>query len=617
MEVKKAHSAAKLVLPRGENLSKTILETTRLISKVVGDTLGPGGHPVLIERPEVDLAPIVTKDGVTVFKALGFENSIQQNILESCRDASVKTAMEAGDGTTTATILMEAFTRLTHEYCERNPSIPPIKVIKRIHDIYNNKLLKIIEDNKITCKYDKKGKKLLRSVARLSANGDEELADAVMEAFDICGDEGNVTIIDNSGPSGYEVEQIVGYPIAMGYEESCAKYYPLFLNDPVGQKIVADKPMFLLYFGRITDIQTLVPLMETLTDLFHAKGLVSHNLVIVALGFSEAVLQTLGLWTSHPTQLNVYPLVIPSSPIINGQRSILDDIAAVTGATVFDQLSKPLETFKLDPNTGESDLGNIEPNEDMVWGPSTEEGMGVTTFECGRYRSTIVGFCDPEVVLARQEEVKAQAEASESVLEANMIKERAAKLTGSIAKLKVIGSSNGELKERRDRAEDAVCAVRGAIKDGALIGGGWCLAKMIDSLDSDDPIEDEIVKPALWEPIMTLYNNAGLPCTEEDGIAFLTESYKSVKTKKLADVVVRDVSTGEMVNALDCGILDSLPAVKEALKNAISIASLLGTLGGCIVQARDREIDTIETKSYGEFMKSMHDNFNPADERAM
>lgn len=606
MQTLKAHSAYKKVVTRSPELSSMILDTMATISRIVGGTLGPGGHPVLIERAEPDLPPIITKDGVTVYRSLGFEDSVSQNILEASRDASVRTAQEAGDGTTTATILAEAFVRYTHEFCENNPSIPSIKVIKTIQDVYKNKLEPLINKNAIKCSLDKKGHKVLHSVAKLSANGDVALADAVMECFKICGDEGNVTIIDSSGPSGYEVEKLEGFPIAMGYEESCAKYFPMFINDQGTQRIVAEKPMFLLYFGRITDVQTLLPIISKLTEGWASDNpyILPHSLVIVAVGFSDTVLSQLAFWTANPSQLNVYPVVIPPSPLINGQRCFLDDLAAVTGATVYDQLTTPIETCELNPETGKTGIGNLELNENGVW-----ITRGIRSFECSRYRSTIIGWCEEDLVIARQEKVMTQAKASESKLEKDLILERAAKLTGSIAKLKVIGSSNGELKERRDRAEDAVCAVRGALKDGALIGGGWMLAKLISSLDGEDPIEAQIIAPALWEPIVTLYNNAGLDLEN------MKNDFDFTKNLKQSDIMVRDISNNVMVKALEVGILDSVPAVKEALKNAISIATLLGTLGGCVVSPRDKEVDKMETKDYNEFMKNA--NYNPANERAM
>lgn len=604
----KPHAAFKTVVPRSEKLEAAILATMDEIAQIVGGTLGPGGHPVLIERQEMDLPPMVTKDGVTVFRSLGFENAVKQSLLEAARDASVRTAVEAGDGTTTATILAEAFVRYTLEYCKKNPGIPPIKVIKTIQDVYKNKLEPLIDKSAIKCDLaTPEGRKLLHSVATLSANGDTELGDAIMKCFDICGDDGNVTILESSGPSMYEVESIKGFPIGMGYETSCAKFFPTFINDSTTQRIVADKPAFLLYFGRITDIQKMIPALQKISDAWKNEYLTTHNLVVVATGFSEAVLAQFAFITANPDQINVFPLVVPDSPLVNGPRNFLDDLAAVTGATVLDPVSKDLELASMDPDSGKTDFGNIGIKMNDA-GQLTWEPKGVAHFECGRYRSSVVGFADEEKLFERLDIVKQQLLASESKLETDLINERVAKLTGGIAKLKVIGSSNGELKERRDRAEDAVCAVRGALKHGALIGGGWMLARMINSLDENDPIEQEIIKLALWMPIITLYSNAGIDVKD------IEKDFQSRKNGKLENVMVRDISKNEMVKALEVGILDSLPAVKEALKNSISIATLLGTLGGCVVYPRDKEVDKTESRDYNDFMRNA--NYNPADERA-
>ena len=610
----KPHAAFKTVLPRSEKLENHILSTMEKIAKIVGGTLGPGGHPVLIERQEMDLAPMVTKDGVTVFRSLGFPDAVDQNILEAARDASVRTAVEAGDGTTTATILAEAFVRYTLEYCKKNPGVPPIKVIKTIQNVYKNVLEPLIDKSAITCSLGTEtGRKLLHSVATLSGNGDTELGDAVMKCFDICGDDGNVTIIESSGPTSYEVESIKGFPIAMGYEESCAKFFPTFINDNTTQRIVADKPLFLLYLGRITDFQNILPALVKVADGWKDGWITSHNLVVVATGFSESVLAQFAFITGNPEQINVFPLVVPQSPLMNGQKNFLDDLAAVTGATVLDQVTRPLETIEMVPDDGEgsykTDFGNIKIEENdagtPIWVPA-----GVTTYECGRYRSSVVGFADEELLLQRLEVVKQQLASSESKLESDLTNERVAKLTGGIAKLKVIGSSNGELKERRDRAEDAVCAVRGALKHGALIGGGWMLAKLINALDDNDPVQAEIIKLALWMPIITLYENAGLDTSYES----LTKDFTFRKNGKLENVMVRDISKNEVVNAIENGILDSLPAVREALKNSISIATLLGTLGGCVVYPRDKEVDKIEGADYNSFIRDS--GWNPANERA-
>ena len=214
METLKSKPAAKLVIPRSDFLEKKVLDTMHTISEIVGGTLGPGGRPVLIERQEFALAPQISKDGVTVFRSLGFQDAISQCVLETARDASVKTADSAGDGTTTASILSEGFVKHTSSFCKNNPSIPPIRVIKTIQNLLQDKINPAIKRLTIPCDFaTEEGRERLFSVAKLSGNGDVELAEAVMRCFTITGDSGNVTITEASGNTSYEVEKIDGYPI--------------------------------------------------------------------------------------------------------------------------------------------------------------------------------------------------------------------------------------------------------------------------------------------------------------------------------------------------------------------------------------------------------------------
>jgi chaperonin GroEL len=603
MSYHKVKSVAKQVEAKGERLSAKILKTMKLVSDVVGATLGPGGQPVLIERQELNMPNMVTKDGVTVFRSLGFEDSVSHCIMEAARDAAVRTASEAGDGTTTATILAEAIVRLTNEYCARNPRVSPQRVVRRLESLFRYLIEPAIKE--MSLKVDmstEEGKKLLWSVAKISANGDSDLADAVMHCFDIVGDEGNVTIMEISGPSHYEVEQIKGYPIQMGYEESCAKFYPKFINDPGQQRCYMEKPVFVIYHGRITEIQTVVMLMEKIGLAWQERGY-NHNVVLIATGFSESVLGQLALNFAEATTINVFPLLAPQSPLHNGQLSFLQDIAAVTGARIFDPISAPLETAELD-----------------------ELGPSVISFEANRFRSNIIGHADEDLILLRMDELKTQQANAESILDGNILTERIGKLTGGIAKLKVIGASNGELREKRDRAEDAVCAVRGAIKHGCLPGGGWMLLKLADELLSDglepnsalDPVISQVLCPALFEPVRRLFSNVGVEDAEAIEILKpITESLKTIPFYKSispsAKILVYDALEGLHVDAFEVGILDSTPAVLEAIRNSISIASLLGTLGGAVVFGRDVDLERQEARDTNEWVRNA--NVNPADER--
>jgi chaperonin GroEL len=612
METLKSKSAAKIVVAKSDNLQNKILLTMKKISDVVGGTLGPGGHPVLIERQEYNLPPLVTKDGVTVFRSLGFQDPIEHAILETARDASVRTAQEAGDGTTTATILSEAFVRFTAKYCKENPTVPSIRVIKTIQKLYQDTIVPEIEKLTVPCDFStEEGKQRLLNVATISANGDTDLAQSVMKCYEITGDAGNVTIVESSGQTGTEVEKIEGYPIISGYEESCAKFFPAFINEPATQRVIMEKPIFLLYFGRLNDFQTCFDIINRLQEAWIGKYLDTANVVLIATGFSEAVLANLASIFVNGSNINVLPLVIPKTAVLNSERHFLEDIAAVTGAEIFDPVTNPLS------NAVFEDLGNLEKKTETVDGRPVEvySPMGVTSFECSRYRSTVIGHCHEDILLEQIQTVEAGIPQAESEYDARYLQERLAKLSGGIAKLKVIGSSGGELKERRDRAEDAVCAVRGAIKNGAVIGGGWTIlriAKQLSEMEKTDEnttnIVEQIVNPSLLSTLSILFSNAGFdPETQDKKVA------KSVINGDPEKAFVTDLSSGQCVNALKVGILDSVPALQEALKNAISIATLLGTVTAVVVYPRDRDFEIKEARDASEFMRMSQSNM--ADER--
>jgi chaperonin GroEL len=592
----KTHSAHKQILPAGEKLDQIIARTLDIIVRVVGGTLGPGGGPVAIERQEYGVPPLLTKDGVSVFKSLGFENAIAQTVFELIRDASVRTANEAGDGTTTATILAEAFYRNTKKYCQNNPTIPPIQVIRDIENILKDRILPLIKKLTLECDFNtEEGKARLLGVANLSANGDMELAQKVLECFDICGDEGNVTIVEDTGKPEVKVEKIKGYPITSGYEESCSRYYPNFINDAGKQLVVYDDPVFILYFGRVNDIQTCFDILNKIQEAKTDKYLKTSNVVFIATGFSESVLGSFSQIAITASNFNICPLVAPITAVPNSQKHFLDDIAAVVDCQIFDPLTKPLSGMEL------TDLGNCETYDDPETLQPAYKPRGVKLFESGRYRSSIVGFASEEALFKRVDEVKTGLENPASEYDKLYIQERLAKLSDGIAKLTVVGASNGELKERRDRAEDAICAVRGAIKHGCLIGGGWTIRKIINDLlvNHSSKTVCDIIVPSLQSVIDVLLSNAGVVWKD------LPDSSMTDLESSLLDAPsearVLDLSTGKVASALNVGLLDSAPALTEALKNSISIATRLGTLKGCVVFPRDHATDLDEARDAREF----------------
>ena len=592
MDYAKVKSVAKQVECAGPDLDRIILWTMRVIADIVGGTLGPGGRPVLIERGEFGLPPVLTKDGVTVFRSLGFDDPIAHNVMELTRDASVRTANEAGDGTTTATVLAEAIVRLTKEFCKENPRVSPQRVVRHLETTFREVIEPTVKS--VARHLDlESDQELLRAIARVSANGDTELADAVMECFDVTGDQGNVTIIEEGGPSHYEVEHIQGYPIAMGYEESAKKMYPKFINDPGTQRVLLDNPAFLLYHGRINEVLDLVPIIEQALAAFQnpaGYGLdkpFTPNLVVVATGFSEGVISTCALNFDDPRAPNVFPLLVPNnSPQSNAQFEFLRDLAGITGATLCDPLQKPLPTLTL---------------EDL--------GVGCQMFECSRTRSNVVGFADEGTLQLRLEEVQQQLQNPDSELDALLLQERIAKLSGGIARLKVVGPSSGELKEKRDRAEDAVCAVRGALKHGCLPGGAWTLLKLCDVRVLPKTPMNDILRQAFVAPFLRLVENSGI-VSDEEGDQILSPIAEGIESGKH---VVYDFLESKHVDPFEGGILDSTPAVLEAIRNAISIASQVGVLGGCVAYRRDTELERTEARANSQFLRDA--NSNPADER--
>lgn len=742
IEYQKVKSAAKRVTPKSEKLSKLVLETLGLVSQVVGDTLGPGGCPVLIERAEHDLPPLVTKDGVTVFKSLGFEDPTKQCILEACRDAAVRTANEAGDGpqplwskiltptgfiemrdvrvgmeicgtngtaqkvigvypkgkkeivkvtfghggvveccedhlwevqtdyetdgpvttseimnnydkfryfvpdlmvevnhkpvwveqqeiikvqrtgqftemqcikvsnpdqlyitddfivthnTTTASILAESITRLINDYCKENPKISPQKVVRQLESIFRNDLEPWIKELAIKAPIGTEaGDSLLKSVATISANGDKALADAVMQCFELTGDAGNVTISEASGASKYIVEEVKGYPIGTGYEDTCGKYIPKFLNSAGTQTCKLTNPYFILYNGQLTDFLSIAPFLQKIGMAFMGEHLKSRDIVVVAGSFAPNLPAIFGAGFEAGEALRIFPLVIPASPIPNHGVQFLQDLAAITGATIFDPINKPLET-----------------------GDIPDLGPGLESFEAYRTRSVILGNAadhGTEYENALHEQVavvETQLEQPESVLDGILLRERLAKLTGGIAKLIIVGASNAETKEKRDRADDAVCAVRGAIKHGCLPGGGWTLLKLEQNLQakySDDKVVTDVLIPALVQPVFRLYENCGLNQADCDNV--LEPILNALSEGK---VLVYDALGQKHGGPIEMGVLDSLPAVLEAIRNSLSIAGLLGTLGGTVVQPRHHELEKTEASDTAAWVRDA--NWNPADER--
>jgi chaperonin GroEL len=608
----KTKSPAKVLNVRHKGLEKIVLDTMQKISGIVGATLGPGGAAVLIERQEFGLPPLVTKDGVTVFHGLGFRDPTAHAVMEAARDAAVRTVSEAGDGTTTATVLAAALVELAQEYHCDYPHVPPQRIVERLRGVFEQKLLPLIQkmSRKVSLETEE-GRGLLRSVATISANGDQDLADAVMQCFDEVGDQGTVTLSERSGPPGYVVERMDGYPVPVGYEDSAAKFMGVFVNDPQNSRCHLNRPYFILYNGVVGDIQAVYGLIDRLQLAWlnrpggqegshdpNQPFLNSPNIVIVANGFSEQVLGGLALNFKEPNTINVVPLVTPRSPLQNGEAHFLDDLAAITGSSVLDCMNRNFDYAKI-------------PGEVDGMGNSASDIGQVNEFEMLRFRSTIMGHSDEDLIVDRANILEGMVRTAISELDARLLRERLGALTGGIAKLWVVGGSQGELRERKDRADDAVRAVQGSLKHGVLPGGGWTLIQLAKFLFNHYPAESPesgVLGEALLVPVRLLLSNTGLS---------ENQARQTMDTMGTSRNRVWDAARQKWVRPYVDGILDSTPAVREAIRNSISIASLLGTLGGTICFPRDDELDRQEALSTNSFMRDASSgDLNPANDRA-
>lgn len=589
MSHRKAKSAPKIFEIDSKTLKDTVLKTMHRVAEAVGRTMGPGGRNILIESDYPGIPNKNTKDGVTVFKSLGAVNAYEHLIIEQARDVAQRTASEAGDGTTTATVLSYAIIQNLFDFCEKNPKYSPQKAARRISKVTREVLIPYIRSRSIQVTED--NQQLLKMVAKVSANGDEDMAAAVIKAFEEIGygDASHVTIRELSGPQGYKVERIDGFPIPIGYEESIGKFHTAFVNDQANQRCYLEKPLFILFDGQVNDLIMFHDLLDVLGKKYVEEGDTDYkNIVIFAHGFSDNVLTQLAFNFANPNTLNVLPVVTPMTQFINSQLHFLHDLAAFTGARVF----------------GLKDQINKATLEDL--------GAGMQSIECYRFRSTVVGDPDPTNVEVRAEDLKKMMDNAESQAERLWLQERLGKITNGIAKLTIFGGSNGELKEAHDRCEDAVCAVRSAISHGALPGGCRVAIdmaiKIAQEIEEGDPAR-EVLMPSLLSLPNRLLDNAG----------YSGEEIQEVLGKLIGDPdSVYDIENQKFGKADELGLFDATKAVEESLSNAVSIAAVLGTMGGLVCHPRDAEFERSEARADSEFMRAVENPnqfVNEADER--
>jgi chaperonin GroEL len=542
---------AKYIVADQEQINNIVSKALGDMSKIVSTTLGPGGRPVLIERD--GLSPLVTKDGVTVAKSVGVKNAEANIVVEAAREICINTAKDAGDGTTTAIILANALLREGQSFMKDRPKYNPQRIVNELQDAYNKVVIPYLKDNavKVTKEED------LRSVAKISANGDELIANSVVKAIMAAGEDGTVLIEENQGAA-FKVETIEGFIVTTGLKE-LGSIGPIFINDKANQQVKMDAGLVFLYDGSMNDLQVPAHIQTAIEE----AQMVGKPLVVFAHQFSDVVLDRFA--KTAKGGMTVVPVKTPQSGLPNGRSLFLHDMAAYTGATVYDP--GILDQVDID-GFGDFDSAKVNTYESFI-------GCNNLTAE------------DSDRIAARVKELKSISESAFSEMDRAFIRAAIAKLTGGVSTIFVGGTSDLEIREKKGRVEDAVEAVRSAISEGIVPGGcgvQLVLANLLEQHPEAKP-SWSIMSKALRKPIEILLSNCG-----EDIDEVWPMLQPHLKTKGLPKTIF-DANEHKMVDPFAAGIIEPAKVCRVAICNALSVASLLTTLGGLVVVPRSEQLE--------------------------
>ena len=559
-------SKAKSIIADRDQIKNVVSNAINLMANAVGATLGPGGRCVIVERD--GLSPLITKDGVTVAKALGVSNAEANIIIESAKEICLRTAKEAGDGTTTAIVLANAITKHGLDFLSSNPKYNPQRMVNELNTAYEEVVVPFLKDH---ARYADSSSELV-SVAQISANGDKKIAQAVVEAVMAAGDDGTVLIEEAQGNQ-IKVDTIDGYIVTSGLKDIGA-IGPVFMNDRANQQAKMDKGLVFLYDGTMNDLK--VP--SAMQQAIEGTELYGEPVIVIAHGFADVVLDRFAKTTKGG--YTVVPVKTPMSGIANSRSMFLHDMAAYCGATVHD------------PGTVDNFIEN-------------REDVGFGRFESAKinlYETFLSCVSDSDQVDKRVSELKAIAEASPSDFDKMHIRAAIGKLTGGISTIWVGGSSELETREKKARVEDAVEAVRSAIAEGIIPGGCGVHLVLADMLSKHPKAKESwsIMVKALKAPFELLLSNCG-----EDVSSVWSALQEHIVDKKAPPAFIFDASEHTIVDPIKTGIIEPAKVCRVAIGNALSVASLLITLGGIVVVPRDSQLENQLEMSKATFREMM------------
>jgi chaperonin GroEL len=520
-----------------DDARQRMLRGVNILANAVKATLGPKGRNAVLEKSFG--APTVTKDGVSVAKEIELKDKFENMGAQMVKEVASHTSDEAGDGTTTATVLAQAIIRegLKAVSAGRNPMD-----IKRGID---KGVITAIEELKKISKPSKDSKSIAQ-VGTISANGDESIGKTIADAMDKVGREGVITVEEGSGLEN-ELEVVEGMQFDRGYLS------PYFINNQQSQTAELEKPLILLVDKKISNIRELLPLLEGV-----AKS--GRPLLVVAEDLEGEALATLVVNNIR----GILKVASVKAPGFGDRRkAMLQDIAVLTGGTVIsDEVGLSLEKATL------NDLG--EAKKVVVEKENT---------------TIIDGAGKQADIKARIESIRQQAEEATSDYDKEKLQERVAKLSGGVALIKVGAATEIEMKEKKARVEDALHATRAAVEEGVVPGGGVALIRALKALDKleganeDQTVGIRILARSIEEPLRQIVENAG-----EDAAVILN------KVKEGKGTYGYNAASGEFGDLIEQGILDPTKVTRLALQNAASVSGLLLTTEVMVAEApKDEE----------------------------
>jgi chaperonin GroEL len=519
-----------------DNARNKLARGVEKLTDAVKVTMGPRGRNVLIQKSYG--SPVITKDGVSVAREVELADKLEDMGAQLVKEVASNTADEAGDGTTTATVLANAI--FSEGLRNVTAGANPIEV-KRGMD----KASEAILENLKAASKEIKDKNEIAQVATISANSDAEIGNMIAEAMERVGQDGVITVEEAKGIVD-ELDVVEGMQFDRGYLS------PYFITNTEKMTAEIENPWILLVDSKINSLKDLLPVLEQVQKT-------NRPLLIIAEDVEGEALSTLVVNKLRGV-LNISAVKAPGFG--DRRKAMLQDIAILTGGTVIsEETGLTLEGANIDM-LGQASRVVIDKDNTVI----------------------VDGAGSKEAVEARVKEIRTQMEATTSEYDKEKLQERLAKLSGGVAVIKVGAATETEMKEKKDRVDDALSATKAAVEEGIVIGGGAALVRAaakvnIDDLQGDQKIGAEIILRAVKAPVKQIAANAGY----DTGV--VVNAIENADS----DTVGFNAATGEYVDMFEAGIIDPLKVERVALTNATSVSSLLLTTEAAIFELPKEE----------------------------